>query len=92
MVGACRVAEHAGPAGMLGIHDDHYLSGLERLTFAVKNEGPKIFAQIYHAGRNVHSSMIEGRKPVSASSVRSAFTGETPRTLESDEIPSLQDQ
>ena len=92
MVGACRVAEHAGPAGTLGIHDDRYLTGLERLTSAVKNKGARIFAQIYHAGRYVHSSMIHGEKPVSASAVRSAFTGETPRTLEPNEIPSLQDK
>jgi 2,4-dienoyl-CoA reductase (NADPH2) len=92
IVGACRVSKHAGPAGVLGIHDDRYISSLERLTSAVKNEGAKIFAQIYHAGRYVHSSMIDGKKPVSASAVRSAFTGETPRALEPDEIPSLQDK
>jgi 2,4-dienoyl-CoA reductase (NADPH2) len=92
MVGACRVSKHAGPAGVLGIHDDRYLSGLERLTYAVKKEGAKIFAQIYHAGRYVHSSMIDGEKSVCASAVRSAFTGETPRALEPDEIPSLQDR
>jgi hypothetical protein len=36
--------------------------------------------------------MIEGDKPVSASAIRSAFTGETPRPLEPDEIPLLQEK
>jgi hypothetical protein len=30
MIGACRVSVHAGPASMHGIHDDRFLSGLER--------------------------------------------------------------
>jgi 2,4-dienoyl-CoA reductase (NADPH2) len=90
MVGACRVDEHAGPADMLGLHDDQYLPGLERLALAIKAEGAKTFAQIYHAGRYVLSSAIGGEKPVSASAIRSAFTGETPRALELDEIPILQ--
>ena len=65
---------------------------LGRLTFAVQTEGAKIAAQLYQAGRYVHSSMIGGKKPFSASAIRSRLTGETPRALETDEIPGVQDK
>ena len=55
-----------------------------------KKRGAKIAAQLYQAGRYTHSSMIGGRKPFSASAVRSKLTGETPRALELDEIPNVQ--
>jgi len=72
--------------------DDTFLPGLERLTRAVKAGGAKIAAQLYQAGRYAHSSMIGGRKPFSASAVRSKFTGETPRPLDIQEIPGVQDK
>jgi 2,4-dienoyl-CoA reductase (NADPH2) len=79
-------------ADMISIKDDSLLPGLERLTSAVKAGGARIAAQLYQAGRYAHSSMIGGRKPFSASAVRSKFTGETPRALDLDEIPGVQDR
>ena len=76
---------------MISIKDDTFLPGLERLTTAVKAGGAKIAAQLYQAGRYTHSAMIGGRKPFSASAVRSRLTGETPRALELEEIPGVQD-
>ncbi len=79
-----------GPT-FLSIADDDYLPGLRELTSEVKKEGAKIFAQLVHAGRYVHSSKI-GQQPVSASAVRSRLTGEEPRSLSIDEIKRLVDK
>ncbi len=91
IVGGCPVDEYGGMPSMISIHDDCYIPGLERLTHAVKSCGAKIAAQLYQAGRYTHSSMIGGRKPFSSSAVRSKLTGETPRALELEEIPGVQD-
>ena len=91
IVGGCPVDEYGGMSSMVSIHDDRYIPGLERLTHAVKSGGAKIAAQLYQAGRYTHSSMIGGRKPFSSSAVRSRLTGETPRALELEEIPEVQD-
>jgi len=91
IVGGCPVDEYGGMPSMISIHDDCYIPGLKRLTHAVKSRGAKIAAQLYQAGRYTHSSMIGGRKPFSSSAVRSKLTGETPRALELQEIPGVQD-
>jgi 2,4-dienoyl-CoA reductase (NADPH2) len=92
IVGGCTIDPWAGMADMISIKDDTFIPGLERLTRAVKAGGAKIAAQLYQAGRYAHSSMIGGKKPFSASAVRSRFTGETPRALDLDEIPGVQDR
>jgi 2,4-dienoyl-CoA reductase-like NADH-dependent reductase (Old Yellow Enzyme family) len=92
MVGGCPIDEYGGMASMISIHDDRFISGLKRLTDAVKGGGARIAAQLYQAGRYTHSSMIGGKKPFSASAVRSKFTGETPRALDLEEIPMVQDK
>lgn len=91
IVGGCPVDKYGGMPSMISIHDDRYIPGLERLTHAVKSCDAKIAAQLYQAGRYTHSSMIGGRKPFSSSAVRSKLTGETPRALELEEIPGVQD-
>ena len=90
IIGGCPIDDMAGMASMVRIDDDRYIDGLKSLTSAIKSEGAKIAAQLYQAGRYTHSSMIGGRKPFSASAVRSRLTGETPRALELDEIPEVQ--
>jgi 2,4-dienoyl-CoA reductase (NADPH2) len=92
IVGGCPIDEYGGMSSMIAIYDDRFIPGLERLTQAVKDGGAKIAAQLYQAGRYTHSSMIGGRKPFSASAVRSRLTGETPRALTLDEIPEVQDR
>ncbi|UCF56372.1 MAG: FAD-dependent oxidoreductase [Deltaproteobacteria bacterium] len=92
IVGGCLIDEYGGMSSMIGINDDRYIPGLERLTFVVKAEGAKIAAQLYQAGRYAHSSMIGGKKAISASAVRSKLTGEIPRALELHEIPALQNK
>jgi 2,4-dienoyl-CoA reductase (NADPH2) len=92
IVGGCTIDAWAGMADMISIKDDTLLPGLERLASAVKAGGAKIAAQLYQAGRYAHSSMIGGKKPFSASAVRSKFTGETPRPLDPEEIPEVQNR
>lgn len=92
IVGGCVIDEHGGMASMIRISDDSSIPGLARLVRSVKKRGAKIAAQLYQAGRYAHSSMIGGRKPFSASAVRSRLTGETPRALELEEIPQVQDK
>lgn len=92
IVGGCPIDESGSMRNMIGLNDDRFLPGLERLTRAVQGGGARIAAQLYQAGRYTHSSMIGGRKPFSASPVRSKFTGETPRALEPEEIPVVQDR
>ncbi|MFN3534315.1 MAG: NADH:flavin oxidoreductase, partial [Desulfatiglandales bacterium] len=90
IVGGCTIDEYAGMASMIGLSEDRFIPGLKRLVQAVKREGAQIMAQLYQAGRYTHSAMIGGKKPFSASAVRSKLTGETPRALELDEIPVVQ--
>ncbi|MCD6298305.1 MAG: NADH:flavin oxidoreductase, partial [Deltaproteobacteria bacterium] len=92
VVGGCSIDEYGSMSSMIGIHDDRYIPGLKRLTSAVQTGGSKIAAQLYQAGRYTHSAMIGGRKPFSSSAVRSKLTGETPRALELEEIPGVQDK
>lgn len=79
----------------------------EMLSHRVHDKGAKIFMQLWHAGRAVHSSLIPGGKqPVSSSpipitdQVVSKFTGitggpsdrEIPRALTLEEIPIIVEQ
>jgi len=77
---------------MIDLSEDKFIPGLKRLTTSVQAHGAKIAAQLYQAGRYAFSAMIGGRKPFSASAVRSRLTGETPRALELHEIPAVQDK
>jgi 2,4-dienoyl-CoA reductase (NADPH2) len=92
IVGGCPIDEYGGMSSMIGINDDRFIPGLRKLTDGVKKNGARIAAQLYQAGRYTHSAMIGGRKPFSASAVRSRFTGETPRALDLEEIPGVQDR
>jgi len=92
IVGGCPIDEYGGMAGMIDLSQDKFVPGLKRLTEAVQSHGAKIAAQLYQAGRYAFSAMIGGRKPFSASAVRSRLTGETPRALELHEIPAVQDK
>jgi len=92
IVGGCPIDETGGMRSMVAIHDDRFVPGLTKLTRAIRKGGAKIAAQLYQAGRYTHSSMIGGRKPFSASAVRSKLTGETPRALALEEIPQVQDR
>ncbi len=91
IVGGCRFDDYGGMYNMINISDDKHIPGLQKLTSAVQEGGAKIAAQLYHAGRYSPSVTIGGKKAFSASAVRSRLTGETPRALELEEIPGIQD-
>ena len=88
IAGGFKVEKIGGGPTFLGIHDDSYVQGLSELASAVKREGASIFAQLYHAGRYVHSAEI-GEQAVSASAVKSRLTGEVPRALSVKEIKEI---
>ena len=82
-----------------GIYTDAMEEGWRRVTAAVHARGGRIFLQLWHMGRASHSSFHGGRLPVSASPVRLSGdpirtpagpqTHETPRTLETHEVPGV---
>ena len=71
----------------LGVHDDHLLDGLRRLTEAVHAAGGRIMAHINHAGRAVNPKLAPEGKRVSASDVLCPANQILPRALTREEIP-----
>ena len=90
IIGGCTIDETSGAVNMLSAKDDQFIPGLSGLAQAVQDQGAKIAAQLYHAGRYSHSILMGGRKSVSSSPIRSRFTGETPRELSIPEIQQIQ--
>jgi N-ethylmaleimide reductase len=84
-----------------GIHTDDQVAGWRRVTDAVHEAGGRIYIQLFHCGRISHPDFHNGESPVAPSAVRPAgevFTPmgmkafETPRPLETAEIPEVIDQ
>lgn len=85
-----------------GIHSDEQVAGWKEITSRVHEEGGRIFLQLWHVGRISHSSHHDGELPLAPSAVRpdgQAMTAtgelvpfETPRALETDEIPGIVEQ
>ncbi|WP_425953735.1 FAD-dependent oxidoreductase [Xylanimonas sp. McL0601] len=71
-----------------GLWKDEQIAPHRELTERVHAAGAKIFAQIYHAGRQTVSALI-GTQPVSASAVQCPVMGEVPRALSVDEITTI---
>jgi N-ethylmaleimide reductase len=79
-----------------GIYTEEQVAGWRLITDAVHAEGGRIFLQLWHSGRVSHPSLLGGELPVAPSAI--AGTGslhssigkvslETPRALETEEIP-----
>ena len=85
-----------------GLHTDDQAVGWRRVTDAVHAAGGRIFVQLMHAGRVSHSSLLPERAlPVAPSAIAVSgeihtFDGkmpfETPRPLETEEIPAVIDE
>lgn len=82
-----------------GLWSDEQVEAWRPVTKAVHDAGGRIVAQLWHMGRQVHSSVI-GEQPVSSSATATAgqahtYEGkqdfETARPLTLDEIPALLD-
>lgn len=83
-----------------GLWSDEQAEAWQPVTAAVHAAGGKIFAQLWHMGRVVHSSFNDGAAPVSASATTApgkahTYIGRMPydeaRPLELNEIPRLLD-
>jgi N-ethylmaleimide reductase len=82
-----------------GIYTDEMTEGWKQVVDAVHEKGGIIYLQLWHCGRASHSSFHNGEKSVSASAItineESIHTPEgkkpheTPRALETDEIPGI---
>jgi len=85
-----------------GIHSEAQVEGWSTVTDAVHEEGGRIFLQLWHVGRISHSDYHDGARPVAPSAIRpegevltpdmEMVPFETPRALETDEVPEVVDQ
>jgi 2,4-dienoyl-CoA reductase-like NADH-dependent reductase (Old Yellow Enzyme family) len=81
-----------------GLWTDAQVEGWKPVTEAVHEAGGRIFAQLWHMGRVVHSSFLGGEPPASASATQApakahTYDGRQPydtaRALGLDEIPGV---
>ena len=85
-----------------GIYSEEQVQGWTKVTDAVHDDGGRIFLQLWHVGRISHSSYHDGDRPVAPSAIKPAgevmtpdmemVPFETPRALDTDEIPGIVDQ
>jgi N-ethylmaleimide reductase len=91
-----------GYPGTPGIHSYDQIAGWRNVTDAVHSAGGRIFVQLWHVGRISHPSLQpDGLLPVAPSAIRPAGEAmtpdgmkpfETPRALETGEIPGIVEQ
>jgi N-ethylmaleimide reductase len=91
-----------GYLGAPGLYDDSQIAGWSRVVEGVHSKGGKIFAQLYHAGRQSHDDLQpQGERPVGPSEVahggmaylKDGWTPSTPnRALAVNEIPGIVEQ
>ncbi len=81
-----------------GIWSAEQVAGWRRITDSVHDAGGRIALQLWHAGRISHSSYLNGNLPVAPSAiaaqghvslVRPMADYQTPRALETSEIPGI---
>ena len=86
IIGGCPIDEvsvmHAAPL----LTEDRFIPGLARLAEAVHDNGSLAALQLYQPGRYAFSGFLGGKQSISASPVRSKFTGETPREMTREDI------
>jgi 2,4-dienoyl-CoA reductase (NADPH2) len=85
VVGGCSVDEYSGGSELIGLSRDEFIPGLRNLTDAVRINGCRIAAQLYHAGRYAFSPLI-GRQSIAPSPVASRLTKEAPREMDTNDI------
>ncbi|MEZ4358439.1 MAG: FAD-dependent oxidoreductase [Eubacteriales bacterium] len=74
-----------------GLWKDEQIASHTKLTERVHKAGAKIFAQVYHCGRQTTSAVI-GKQPVSASPLPCPILGQVPRELTTDEVKKIVSQ
>lgn len=84
-----------------GIYSPELVVAWRQVTDAVHAKGGRIFLQLWHSGRVGHSSLLNGELPVAPSAIAATgtlhtpigkMTLETPRALETEEIPQIVEQ
>ncbi|NEP57896.1 MAG: alkene reductase [Symploca sp. SIO2G7] len=84
-----------------GIYSPEQVEGWKLVTEAVHTQGGRIFLQLWHSGRVTHPSLLNGELPVAPSAIAAVGTLhtpigkvklETPRALETEEIPEIIEQ
>jgi len=86
VVGGCVINAEAGGPMFLSLRSDDDVPAMARLASAIKGEGARASAQLYHGGRYVHAMFLDGGKALGPSPVYSPFTKETPREATLDDI------
>ncbi|MCA8091046.1 alkene reductase [Burkholderia anthina] len=96
---AAVLADGNGYLGSPGLYDDRQIAGWRLVTDAIHAKGGKVFAQIYHSGRQSHQDLRPNHdRPVGPSDVphnTMAHTSDgwvmaTPnRALQAEEIPAI---
>lgn len=84
----CITPEAAASNNLAGLWKDEQIASFKELTDRVHAQGAKMFAQIYHAGRET-SSAVTGVRCVAPSAIKDPTIGETPRELTVEEIKDL---
>ncbi len=85
-----RVNEHAGGYPYIcGLYKKEQIESHKRFTDTIHQYDTKVFAQIYHAGRQANRGVNGGVIPVSCSPVPDAWNKEIPRELAVSEIRQL---
>ncbi|MDF1497057.1 MAG: FAD-dependent oxidoreductase [Patescibacteria group bacterium] len=80
--------EGRGFLNQLGIHSDSCLPGLKKLVKVAHDHDAAIAIQLYHAGRQTHSS-VTGKKPVAPSAIPCPVMQDKPRALTQKEIQKI---
>lgn len=79
--------EGKGFEGELSAADDKFIPSLTSLANAIHQNGTKAILQIFSAGRMTFSTVLRGKKPVSASAVKAPReNSEEPRALTEAEV------
>lgn len=78
-----------GYKNCIRLYDDSQVAANKRLTDTVHMYGAKMFAQVFHPGRQTSSNVNGGVQPVAVSKIPDAFNKEIPHELTVDEIHEL---
>ena len=69
-----------------GLYDDSQIESHKQLTDRVHQYGTKIFAQIYHGGRQSHSGVNGSVQPIAPSAIPCPWCRELPREMTKADI------
>lgn len=75
-----------GYKNCIRLYDKKQVPANKKFTDAIHQYGTKIFAQVFHPGRQTNSSVNGGVQPVAAATIPDPFNREIPHELTRDEI------